>query len=328
MSKYMSDQNQLCFIYESGTYGSAIAAGSRHWIGLVQEHTIDENMNVIPIRYQGSTDRNVDMFEDGNLDVTGTYSYFPQDWKQLGFAIGSVSDCPSFAGTGSHVMSETNSDDQSNTAVGQILNSFVLEDSKNNGTAGSNFVRTSSGCMIDSMTTTWSQGEPVSCEVNYMAQSVVFASGAVVAVTPTTTRPFMSNKSLLQIPSGTTIDNAADFAFTVNNNLEAGHYVNGSRVIQEPLPVNRDYELTATVKMDSANAKTFYENYFLGGSEFNAMIQSIGAGGSLFVVMSGCTMTDMETPSPVEGTQDQTLTITPAHVEVTVEDAIAQYTAW
>jgi len=81
MSKYLSDQNQLAFIYESGTYGST--SGTRQWIGMVQDHTPDENTNVIPIRYQGSTDRNVDVFEDGNLDFTGTFTYFPQDWKFL-----------------------------------------------------------------------------------------------------------------------------------------------------------------------------------------------------------------------------------------------------
>ncbi len=323
MSKYISDQNQLAFIYESGTYANT--SGTRQWIGLVQEHTIDENTNVIPIRYQGSTDRNVDMFEDGNQDFTGTFTYFPQDRKMLGFAIESVSDT---ASAGSHVFTETNSDDTNYAIAGQSLSSFTLEDSKNNGTAGSNFVRSLSGCMIDSITTTWTQGEPVNCEVGYMAQSLTFASGAIVAVDPTTTRPFMTSKATLQIPSGTTVDNAIEFSIVINNNLESGHYNNGSKVIKEPLPLNRDYELNVTAKMDSTNAKTFYENYYLGGSTFNAMIQSLGAGGSLFYVMSGCKLTDMETPSPIEGTHDQTLTIVPAHVSATVEDAIEDYNAW
>ena len=323
MSKYISDQSQLAFIYESGTY--ATTSGTRQWIGLVQDHTPDENTNVIQIRYQGSTDRNVDVFEDGNLDFTGTFSYFPQDWKMLGFAIGSVSDT---ATAGSHVFTETNSDDVIYNIPGQSLTSFTLEDSKNNGTAGSNFIRTFNGVMVDSMAITWTQGEPVNCEVNYMAQSDTFTSGAVTAVTPTTTRPFMYSSALLQIPSGTTVDNATDFVFTVTNNLEAGHYNNGSREIKETLPLNRDYELTTTVKMDSVNAKTFYEQYYLGGSTFNAMIQSIGAGGSLFLVMSGCKLTDMETPSPVEGTHDQTLTIMPKNVTGTVEDAIISYNAF
>ena len=323
MSKYISDQNQLVFTYESGTYGTG--SGTRQWIGMVQDHTPDENTNVIQIRYQGSTNRNVDTFEDGNLDYTGTFSYYPQDWKFLGMAIGSVGET---ATAGSHCFTETNSDDVSYNIPGQSLSSFTLEDSKNNGTAGSNFIRTFNGCLIDSLGITWSQGEPVNCEVGYMAQSGTFTSGIVTKVTPTTTRPYMYSKATLQIPSGTSVDNTTEFSLTVNNNLEAGHYNNGSRVIKESLPINRDYELSATVKMDSVNAKTFYDNYFLGGSTFNAMIQSIGVPGSAFIVMSGCKVTDMETPSPVEGSHDQTLTIVPQHVSATIEDATVDYNAW
>jgi hypothetical protein len=323
MSKYLSDQNQLAFIYESGTYANT--SGTRQWIGLVQDCTIDEEVNVIPIRYQGSTDRNVDMFEDGNLDYTGTFSYFPQDWKFLGFAIGSISET---ASAGSHVFTETNSDDVIYNIPNQSLTSFTLEDSKNNGTAGSNFIRTLNGCMVNTFTTTFSQGDIVKCDVDIMGQNLVFTSGAVTKVTPSTTRPFMCSKSILQIPSGTTINNSTEFSLVVNNNLEAGHYNNGSIVIAESLPINRDYELNATIKMDSTNAKTFYENYYLGGSTFNAQIQSIGAGGSAFIVFSGCKLTDMETPSPMEGTHDQSLTIVPQHVSATVEDAIVNYNAW
>ena len=323
MSKYLSDQNQLAFTYESGTYGST--SGTRQWVGMVQEHTPDESMNVIPIRYQGSTNRNVDVFEDGNTDYTGTFTYFPQDWKFLGMAIGSVGETATAV---SHCITENNSDDSIYNVPCQSLQSFTLEDSKKGCVAGSNFIRTFNGCIVDSMTTTWSQGEPVSCEVGYIAQSNTFTSGAVTSVTANVTRPYMFSKALLQIPSGTNIDNATEFALTVNNNLEPEHYLNGSRVIAEALPINRDYELTATVKMDSGNAKTFYEAYFLGGSTFNAMIESIGAPGSAFIIMSGCKVSDMETPSPVEGSHDQTLTIVPQTVSATVEDGIVDYNAW
>jgi len=323
MSKYLSDQNQLAFIYESGTY--ATTSGTRQWIGLCQDCSMEENVNSIPIRYQGSTDRNVDMFEDGNVDYNGKFTYFPQDWKFLGMAIGSVGETTL---AGSHCFTETNSDDANYAIKGQSLSSFTLEDSKNNGTAGSNFIRTLNGCIVDSFAATFTQGDPVSCEVNAIGQNLVFTSGAVTKVTPAVTRPFMFSKSTLEIPSGTTVDNSIDFTFTVNNNLEGGHYNNGSKVIAEALPINRDYELATTLKMDSKNAKTYYEQYYLGGSTFNAMIKTLGAGGSAFVIMSGCKLTDMETPSPVEGTQDQSLTIVPQHVSVTVEDAIVDYNAW
>jgi len=323
MSKYISDQNQFAFTYESGTYGTG--SGTRQWVGLVQEHTPDENTNVISIRYQGSTDRNVNMFEDGNLDFTGTFSYFPQDWKFLGFGLGLIAET---ATAGSHVLTELNNNDTNYAVPNQSLSSFTLEDSKNNGTAGSNFIRTINGCMVNSITATFAQGEPVMCEVDYVAQNSTFSSGTVVAVTPSTTRPYMFSNSLLHMPSGTNIDNATSFSLSINNNLEPGHYNNGSRVIGDLLPLNRDYELGATVKMDSINAKTFYDQYFIGGSTFNAMIESVGAPGSVFITMSGCKISDMETPSPVEGTMDQSLTIIPKVVSAIVFDGITDYQAW
>ena len=323
MSKYISDQNQFAFTYESGTYGTG--SGTRQWVGLVQEHTPDESTNVISIRYQGSTDRNVNMFEDGNLDFTGTFSYFPQDWKFLGFGLGLIAET---AAAGSHVLTELNNNDTNYAVPNQSLSSFTLEDSKNNGTAGSNFIRTINGCMVNSITATFAQGEPVMCEVDYVAQNSTFSSGAVVAVTPSTTRPYMFSNSLLHMPSGTKIDNATSFSLSINNNLEPGHYNNGSRVIGDLLPLNRDYELGATVKMDSINAKTFYDQYFIGGSEFNAMIESVGAPGSVYITMSGCKISDMETPSPIEGTMDQSLTIIPKVVSAIVFDGITDYQAW
>ena len=323
MTKYYADQNQLSFLYESGTYANE--SGTRQWIGLVQENTVDENTNNISIRYQGSTDRNVDAFADGNRDVTGTFTYYPQDWKFLGMAIGSNSET---ATAGSHVFTETNSDDVNYAVADQSLSTFTLEDTKKHGTTGSNFIRTLNGCMIDSYTITATQGDLVSCEVGYMAQNSVFTSGAVTAVTPTTTAPYKYDDVQLQIPSGIVVDNATEITLTINNNMEPGHYLNGSSVIQEPLPQNRDYELTTTVTMDADNAKTFYENYFLGGSTFNSMVQAIGTPGSLFLIMSGCKITDMETPSPVEGIHEQSITIVPQHVSATVEDATADYNAW
>jgi len=294
-------------------------------VGLVQEHTPDEAMNVIPIRYQGSTDRNVDTFADGNKEYTGTFTYFPQDWKFLGMAIGSVSET---ATAGSHVITETNNDDEIYCIPNQSLSSFTLTDAKNNGTAGSNAIRTYNGCIIDSYTTTWSQGEVVSCEVGYNAQGAAYTSGAVTAVTPSTTKPYMFSDFSLQIPSGTAYDNVTEVAFSVNNNLEAGFYLNGSRNAKEQLPMNRDYEVTATLWMDSTNAKTLYENYFTGGSVFNSQVSCIGAAGSLFLTMSGCKLTEMDTPSPMEGVNEQNITFVPQHVTAVAEDAIADYNAW
>lgn len=318
--KYLSDQNRTCFQYESGLYANT--SGTRQWIGLVQDHSLEPNTNVIQVRYQGSTDRNVNDFADGNREWSGTLSYYPQDWKFLGFAIGSVQDL-----TGSHIFTETNTDDRVQTIPHQ-LSSFTTEDSKNLGHAGSNFIRTAIGCMIDSYTLTATQGELVSCEVNYLAQDATMTSGTIAALAPTTTKPFIFDNVKLYIPSGTLMSNTKETTFSVNNNLEKGFYLNGSKVLNELLPMNREYELTSTLDMDPSNARTIYDSYYIGGSTFNSLMTIWGSAGSLSVTMSGCKMTDMPIPSPLEGVQEQSFTFVPKNVSAVAYDSITKYNAW
>lgn len=320
MTKYLSDQNRTCFQYESGAY--ALTSGNRTWIGYVQEHSIEPNMNVIQIRYQGSTDRNVDDFADGAQEWKGTLSYYPQDWRFLGFAIGSIQDL-----TGSHFVGETNSDDRVQE-YNTPLYTFTVEDSKNIGTDGSNFIRTTIGAMVDSFELNASVGELVTCDVGYTAQASTLSSGTIAALTATTTKPYVFNNVQLSIPSGTAVDNVTELKFSVNNNLEPGQYLTGSRVVTEILAMNRDYELTATTRMDTANAKTFYESYYTAGSTFNAFLKVWGTAGSLSLVMSGCKMSEMTIPSMTEGTQDLSFTVIPATVKMQAYDAVAKYNAW
>jgi len=208
------------------------------------------------------------------------------------------------------------------------LYSFTIEDSKNLGNAGSNFIRTVIGGMIDSYTINANQGELVSCECNYIAQNSTMSSGAITALAATTTKPYIFDNVKLLIPSGTLIGNAKNVTFTVNNNLERGFYLNGSRTANELLPMNRDYECTATLDMDTANAKTLHESYYIAGSTFNSLMTIYGTAGSLGVVMSGCKMTEMGIPSTMEGTQEQTFTFVPSHVYPVAYDSISKYNAW
>ena len=329
--KYLSDQNRTCFFYESGTY--ALLSGARQWIGLVQNHDVDSNMNVIPIRYQGSTDRNVDAFADGQQEWAGTITYFPQDWKMLGFAIGSITDL-----AGSHVMGETNTDDHavpvSPGGYPGPLSTITIEDSKNLGfPEGSAFTRVLIGGMIDSYQINFAQGEIVSAEMGYIAQAGSMNTSGVTALAATTEKPFMFSDVSLQIGSSTTmgkgtVDNLKEGTFSLNNNLERGFYLTGSRVAKELLPMNRDYEVTATCDMDTSNIGSLYDKYYIAGSEFNSTLNIFSAAtnlGSLIVVMSGCKMTDMTVPSVLEGVQEQSFTFVPSHIEGMAMDAIGSY---
>ena len=71
MAIFVSDQNQVTFFYESGTYATP-SGQSGNWIGLVSDHTPSDSENVFTIRYTGTTNRNVDQLINGPKDYEGT----------------------------------------------------------------------------------------------------------------------------------------------------------------------------------------------------------------------------------------------------------------
>ena len=93
---------------------------------------------------------------------------------------------------------------------------------------------------------------------------------------------------------------------------------------------NRDYSLTLTVEGNSEQTKTLYDQYFVGGSEFNALTVISASAGSkeVFIALSGCRVTDMEAPHEIEGTDIQTITIEPKSASAIVNDLIELYNPW
>lgn len=328
MGIYGADQNAVGFFYESGTYGNT--SGALQWIGLIQSHDIDENMNRTPIRYAGTATRNVDMFVDVQTDVTGNFTYYPQDFKFLMFALGSIVDAGS-PSPYTHTISEINSNSigpfTSGTRTPFI--SFGLEDSKTSTTAGLNFLRTVKGGCVDNFELTWSEGGIMEASVDYVAQSVTFSSGAATALTEDTSAPFVAANVKLHVPSGT-IYPTTDGAFRIANNLNPRHYSNGSMVISVVRPENRDYGLDVTMDMESSEAKIMYDQYFKGGSAFNAMLEVTVSTGSrdAFITLSGCKILSMDIPSPVEGVQPYSLTVQPESASGFVNDLNIRYGAW
>ena len=329
MARYIADQNQVSFKYESGTY--ATPSGGNHWVGDVQSHVVDDQMGVIAVRYAGTGDRNVSTFIDGPQDVRGTITYFPNDWKMLMFALGSNVDAGS-PSPYTHTLSEVNSA-SGNAFTSGALNpfiSFTMVDEQKGAATGQNFIRTVNGCMVDNISVSASQGEIVNVEVEYVGQVQTYTSGALATVTDPATVPFLWDQVVVYKPSGTALDAVKDMSFSVNNNLQAPHYVNGSRVVSVPFPQSRDYELTLTVDATSEKTKEFYDENLIGGSTFNMMIEINASTGSrdAFIVLSGCKMMDMEAPSAVEGVNEQTLTIRPQTASVVVNDTIELYNPW
>ena len=326
MARFLGDQAFISWKFESGTYGSADATAQ--WPGQVTEHSIDENTNVTALRYAGGGTRNVEQFLDGPIDYTGTLTCRPNDWKFFVLALGSNIDAGS-PSPYTHTISELESNNSSPFISGTLnpFTSFQIEDCHRAPGTGLNFVRTLQGCVVNSLSISASQGEPITAELNYIAQDIIYSSGAPTAVTDPATRPFQWRDVKLHIPSGTVYDAITEFSLELNNNLEPPHYLNGSRVISVPIPQNRDYTLSVTLHSTSERVGTLYNEYFIGGSTFNAMLEVNASTGSrdAFFIMSGCKVIDMESPTTTEGVLSQTLTIQPQNVVVKVNDLIQLY---
>lgn len=329
MGIYKADQNQSVFFYESGTYASI--SGDAQWIGQVQEVSIDEEVNTIRNRFQGTATRNVDQFLQGPRDFTGTITYQPQDWKFMMFALGSNVDAGS-PSPFSHTISETNSDDGNAFTSGLRCPfiSFGMEVSQTAQGTGQNFNRDIIGGNVSTLTLAGTAGEVLTNTVDFVAQNATFSSGTRATVTDPATRPFLWDDVSIQFVSGISVENLMNFEFSINNNPNAQHFLNGSKVIDSPTMDNREYQLTVTVEGNSQQTKQFYDQFFLGGSEFNAIIDitdaTAGAGSrDAFFTLSGCEIVDMDAPNPLEGTNEQTITVEPKSVSILVNDTIENY---
>lgn len=331
MARFVGDQNRLTFAYESGTYANPTGT-TLQWVGLVTSHELDENPNVLEIRYANTGNRNVGLFVDGPLDYEGTFTFHPQQWEMMVFALGSNVDGGS-PSPYSHTISEVNSASGNAFTSGTLLPfmSFTIEDWKQGPVTGENFGRRVQGCIVNSLAINGAEGEPLSVEVNYFAQSGTFLSGALPTIEADPgTVPFLWQHCQIHIPSGTIYNEVKEFSWNINNNLERRHYLNGSRVASIPVPLNRDYEFSVTLDATSERTNTLYNQYFLGGSTFNAMLSIIASTGSreMFLVMSGCKMLDMTSSSPMEGVQEQTLTIKPQTCSAVVSDTTQYLNPW
>lgn len=340
MSFEIFDRVFCGFFYESGTY-CATSGTTLQRFGFVQNHDVTHTVGVIPIRYAGGGTRDVSVHTQGPIDVEGTLTFFPQDFKSLFLALGSVADAGS-PSPYSHTIVGVNSDSLGayTSGTNNPMVSFTVQDTHETTTAGLHFKRTMSGCIVNSLTISATEREIVNCELNYVGQSIVFSSGAATALEARSTagyiRPYLWQDVTVHIPSGTIIEPVKDFSLSINNNLAKHHYLNGSRVISSPVPTVRDYEVALTVNANSTSTKTFFESYFIGagladGSEFNMMVSMNASTGSrdAYIVLSGCKLTDFTAPSNLTNEiQEQTLTIQPKTVTAVVNDELINYGAF
>lgn len=336
MARYISDQNKVVLIQESGTY--AVTSGNGVWIGEVTESSMDDVEGKIEDRYLGTATRNFNDFVAGPRDVTGTITYNTQDFRIPLWAIGSVVDSTA-AGIDKHIVTEnaTNVIQNPFTSGANRLNnpmSFTIEDSKQSIGTGRNFIRTVKGCVPNIVTITATQGEKVSTEVQYIGQTLSFSSGTTTSVTETlgsNIRPYLWSDASIKV-AGSTLSTVKEVTFEINNNIEAPHYINGSRDISVPIPMNKEYRLGLTLDLDGTDAAMLYNTLYKNNASFNAILDfnadgQVATAGSAHAIftMSGCIITAMDNPSLNEGTNESTVEIRPKSVNGSVWDQLGKY---
>lgn len=322
MARYKSDMNKVVGVYESGTYGSIKDSGSTFWPGQVTSHSIDDAENKLINYYLGTASRSYGSLENGPLDATGTLSYNLQDMRTVFWAIGSVNEV---AGTGSsvHFVKEIDTNvwqSPFTSGTGQLSApiSFTIEDSKQAPGTGANFIRTVRGAVPNVTTITASQGEKVKVDIDYIGQQLIYSSGTTSTVTEPSYRPYLWSDCSLTV-NGSSLDTAKEVSLAINQNMEAPHYLNGSREISVPFPGNREYTLGVTLDLESNEAKMLYDEFFKAGSTFNAVFDlnadntTTGSQHTVFT-MSGCFINTMDNPSASEGINESIVEIRPKNV--------------
>lgn len=337
MVRYISDQNKVVLLMESGTYGSASGLGM--WPGQVMSNDIDESEGLIETRFLGGSSRDWLVMEQGPRDYKGKMTFRMQDLRMFAYAIGSVTTT---SGTNmTHAISEINNDVRQSAFTSGTLNpplSFTMEDSKTVTGTGRNFIRTLNGCIPSKVAIKFKQNEPVTCDVDYIGQILTYSSGATTAVNSNSNRPYLWADATITL-GGSVLQTLKEGTLEIDTGVVAPHYANGSRVVGVPFLTNRNYTLDLTVDADSDPMKSFFEQFFLGGSSFNVTLDmnadvKAGVTGSqhAIVAMSGCRLFKPVTPSPNEGVVEQTLTIRPQSVSATVYDRVSfsgvGYGAW
>ena len=312
-TRYISDQNKVAMIYESGTY--ATVSGTGKWLGEVTDNSIDDAENYIEDRFLGDASRSVARHERGPNDVTGTVTYNPVDMNLVAHAIGSVTETSGTSFT--HNAVEIGTDVNQNpftSGTGQDLNtpySFTLEDSKQAPGTGKNFIRTVNGCVLNTVTINASQGEKVSIDAEWLGQGLTFSSGATTSVTVASQKPYLWSDASLTV-AGSSIDTAKDVSLSIDQGIEGPHYLNGSRAIGQPSLGNRAYELNVTADLETSFANMLYNQFYKGGSELNYLFDmNADTTGSLHaaITVSGARITSMGLPSTDDGVNETTFVV-------------------
>ena len=339
MARMVGTQNQVVWLFESGTFANASGNG---WPGLVQSINAVPTEGTYNERYLGGAGRDTDLFFQGPQSFNVSMVSHPQHFRHLAWAAGSNVDAGS-PSPYTHVITPIDNNVQTAFTSGPLnpFLSFGLEESNATPGTGTNWVRTFKGAVVNTYELTGTMGEILTETITSIAVSGAWSSGAPTTFNAftygtgtlgsITDRPYVFNDVTVQIPSGAAniYETLTGFSFKLSNSLETRFYMTGSRTPAAPQPTYRDITLDLTFDAQSERAKTLYETYYAGGSEFNTML-FIAAGGAgsrdCAIILSGCRIMDnFESPLQRDGINPNTIYIMAKDMVANVNDLVQRY---
>jgi len=335
-ARYVSVQNLIVGLFESGTYGNT---SGNFWPGLVQSHNVTPSEGTFAVKYIGGTGRDVDTHIQGPKLFEGEIVQYPQHFRFLAWAAGSNVDSGS-PSPYAHLITAIGNNVQTAFTSGAInpFLSFGIEETNPTPGDGTTQQRTIKGCIINEWELAGAQGEILTETIRYIGTSGTSQSGTATAINAftygtgtlgsITDRPYIFSDVTLSIPSGAIWSPMTNFNLLVRNNLLNRHYLTGSRDAAAPAPTLREIMLDIEFDGHSENHGSIYRTFYEGGSDFNTFIRINASTGSRdnIIALSGCRVLDpLEMPFPLEGINPWTVHLQAKSITGSIADLMQRY---
>lgn len=255
MTRQAQGHDVLIAFGKETTQGTAPAASVFKSWGIVNEFETEINKNNETLRSLGS--RTVQMYKDGQLEVSNTLGMYLQDPKIFYYALGK-STASGTSGAYSHEV----------TSVGRCeeLPTFTVQD--NICISGTPLITNYSGSKIDTLTVSGSAGELIEVEAEIV--STKWQDGATPAASYDTilNTVYSFAEGIITI-NGANVAVLKEFEVEIANNLEGLYTItkgNGPSMINEGV---QDITGSLTFALTDLAQHTLFKN----GSEFNVYLR-------------------------------------------------------
>ena len=226
--------------------------------------------------------RDVVKFTSGKLDLSFTTDMKITNWAFMEYVLGTVAGSDPYTYTGANI-------------PGSLT---VAHNVDNPGTTATDLEESYSGSAVDSCSIKSSVGEPVSASMEFKAAKVIVDTTLSSAVALDDEAVYNFAGGSIELPSGSALSNIIDSVdVTIKNNQEILYGV-GSRLGQNALPKERNYNLKITLKyldndLVTAALGATTPTATGGPTEYATLVLNFVSGDrSMVMTFSGVQMTD------------------------------------